>query len=175
MAANDNVSDQVLEQITAALGESIQRVDRDRGQVTLVTTAADAHRVVQALKSEHGYGFLVDLTAVDYRDWPAPEEYAERFAVVYAFSSFERNDRIRVKALVSELEPEIQSVTDLFGAANWLEREVFDMFGVHFKDHPNLGRILCPDYLKGNALRKEYPLRGRGERDSFPKYSPDQE
>ena len=175
MAANDNVSDQVLDRITAALGESIQRVDRDRGQVTLMTSAAEAHQVVRALKEEYGYDFLVDLTAVDYRDWPAPEEYAERFGVVYAFSSFERNDRLRVKALVSELEPEIQSVSDLFKAALWLEREVFDMFGIRFKDHPSLSRILCPDYLKGHALRKEYPLKGRGERDNFPKYSPDQE
>jgi NADH-quinone oxidoreductase subunit C len=175
MPANDNVSDEVLGTITGALGDRITRVERDRGQVTLVIDGAKANDVVRALKEEHGYDFIVDLTAVDYRDWPDQDQYSERFGVVYAFSCFERNDRIRVKAMVSELEPELPSITDLFAGADWPEREVYDMFGIRFRDHPNLIRLLCPDNLKGHALRKEYPLQGRGERDDFPRYSRDQE
>ena len=86
-------------------------------------------------------------------------EYSERFGIVYSLLSIDRNERVRVKALVSELEPEIASIHDLYGCADWAEREVWDMFGIKFTDHPNLIRILCPENLKGHALRKDHPAR----------------
>ena len=101
-------------------------------------------------------------------------EHPERFAVVYMLASTARNQRLRVKAYLNELEPSIRTTSDLFGCNDWLEREVFDMFGIRFTGHPNLIRILCPDNLKGHALRKEYPLTGRGEREDFPVYHTDQ-
>lgn len=96
-----------------------------------------------------GYDFLVDLTAVDYRD------RSPRFDLIYIFYSFERNERVIEKLQVDEVAP---SLTNQFESANWLEREVYDMFGIRFEGHPNLKRILMPEGWEGHPLRKEYPI-----------------
>lgn len=96
--------------------------------------------------------YLVDVTAVDY---PAREK---RFDVVYVLHSFQFNDRVRLKFYVAENET-IPSVTGIWSTANWLEREVYDMFGIPFSGHPNLTRILLPDGWKGHPLRKDYHIQ----------------
>jgi len=105
------------------------------------------------LKSEDGgaYVFLTDETAVDYpkRD--------KRFEIVYHLYSFKRNDRLRLKVLAGENE-KVPSVVGVWPVANWLEREIFDMFGILFEGHPDLKRILLPDGWTGHPLRKDYDI-----------------
>ena len=119
------------------------------------------------------FAMLTDVTCVDSLRLPEDmlAEYPERFAVVYQLTSLEHNDRLRVKAFVPEEPCEIDSVSSLYSGAEWGEREAFDMFGVIFRGHPALKRILMPDNYEGHPLRKDYPLKGRGERDNFPKYT----
>lgn len=120
------------------------------------------------LKSDADLGFdcLMDLTALDYMNLGAPE----RFCVVYELYSFKNDGYFRVKAYVPESDPTIDSVCALWKSANWAEREVYDLFGIEFKGHPDLKRLMLPDYYTGHPLRKDYPLRGLGERDNFPRY-----
>jgi NADH-quinone oxidoreductase subunit C len=105
------------------------------------------------LKSAEGgaYTLLTDETAVDY---PKREK---RFEIIYHLYSFERNDRLRLKVLAAESEP-VPSVVGLWGTANWLEREVYDMFGVCYEGHPDLRRILLPDEWVGHPLKKDYDI-----------------
>lgn len=97
------------------------------------------------------YSYLVDETAVH---WPKEEQ----FEIVYILYSFSGNDRLRVKVRIQEWEP-IESVVSIWGTANWLEREVYDMFGVRYQKHPNMTRILLPDDWVGFPLRKDYNIR----------------
>ena len=112
------------------------------------------------LKNNPAFGFnmLMDLTAVDYLHW---EEKESRFEVIYNLFSLPKNERLFIKALVKETEPEIDSVASVWPAANWYEREVWDMFGIRFKGHPNLKRILMYEEFTGHALKKDYPYNKR--------------
>lgn len=112
---------------------------------------------------ENGFEFLMDLFGVDYLGFPQ-KEYSERFEVVYNLYSLKLNKRIFVKVLVDENEAEVVSVVDLFDAANWYEREVYDMYGIRFKGHPNLKRILMYDEFEGHPLRKDYPFNKKQPR-----------
>ena len=98
---------------------------------------------------------LMDLFAVDYAKFRPAQP--ERFAVIYNLFSIDDKKRVFLKVWVSERMPEIDSVYDLFKAANWFEREAFDLYGIHFKGHPNLQRILCHQEFVGHPLRKDYP------------------
>ncbi len=119
------------------------------GQHRIAVAAEQVPALIAFLKAECGFDFLVDFTAVDY-----PEREA-RFELVYTLYSFARNERVRVSARVDAQAP---SLTSVFAGADWLEREVFDMFGVVFTGHPDLKRILLPDGWEGHPLRKEYPI-----------------
>jgi NADH-quinone oxidoreductase subunit C len=101
------------------------------------------------------FAMLLDETCIDYPDRP------ERFEMVYHFFSLEANRRLRIKAALPSENPEIGSLSGLWKNADWLEREIFDMFGVRFSGHPDLRRILMYEEFKGHPLRKDYPLRGR--------------
>ena len=114
--------------------------------------------VASFLKNERRFDMLMDLTAVDYLEW---EGRPDRFEVVYNLYSRERNERVILKAPVPEGDPAIDSVVPLWAAADWYEREVWDMFGIRFKGHPNLKRILMYEEFKGHALRKDYPYNLR--------------
>jgi NADH-quinone oxidoreductase subunit C len=103
------------------------------------------------------FDYLSDLTAVDW-----PERGEARFDVVYCLYSTRHRHRLRVKTRVSD-GMAVPTVTGIWGAANWLEREVFDLFGISFSGHPNLRRILLPDDWQGHPQRKDYPLEGPGE------------
>jgi NADH-quinone oxidoreductase subunit C len=107
--------------------------------------------------AESAFDYLSDLTAVD---WPARTE--ARFDVVYCLYSTRHRYRLRVKTRVAD-GTAVPTVTGIWGAANWLEREVFDLFGIAFTGHPNLRRILLPDDWQGHPQRKDYPLEGPGE------------
>jgi NADH-quinone oxidoreductase subunit C len=107
---------------------------------------------------------LCDLACVDYLNFPDAED---RFGVIYSLLSLTHNHRLWLKAFVNDPDPELPSVTGIWQGAEWPEREVFDLFGIRFAEHPDLRRILCPDGIKDHPLRKDYPLRGKGEREAF--------
>ncbi len=134
----------------SAIHETVEAL----GETTLI---ADATRIVELcayLKHNENFVRLSAITAVDWN----PAE--PRFEVVYHLHSLEPNKRLRVKCRVSGKNPEIDSVFSVWRAADWYEREVFDMFGISFKNHPNLQRILMPVDWEGHPLRKDYPVHG---------------
>jgi len=126
----------------------------DRGELTLVIRPERITAVCEFLKVKRGYRFLSDVTAVD---WYPTEP---RFEVVYHLFCHERQDRLRLKCRVSGEHPEVASVVPVWSAANWCEREVFDLFGIQFTGHPHLRRIMMPDDWQGHPLRKDYPVTG---------------
>ena len=113
------------------------------------------------------FNYLVDIGGIDYLKYP---DKPERFAIVYVLQNIPSNYRLVIKTYVPEDNPVIDSITELYAAANWPEREVYDMFGIEFRHHPDLSRILMPDNYEGHPLRKDYPLQGRGERENFNRY-----
>ena len=125
---------------------------------------AQIYQALQWLQDEWGFDMLVDITCVDYLHY---RDATERFAVVYQLCNTRDNQRLTVRVLLSEPDLAIPSVTSLWESANWLEREVFDMFGIYFEGHPDLRRILLPPEFTSYPLRKDYPLQGRGERHNF--------
>lgn len=146
--------DELQRRFPGAIGEPL--VFRNLPSITVGKESLLA--ICEFLKSEEGgaYTFLTDETAVDY---PKREK---RFEIVYHLYSFKRNDRLRLKLLAGEGE-EVPSVTRVWPTANWLEREVYDMFGIHFQDHPDLKRILLPDGWTGHPLRKDYDILRQDE------------
>lgn len=139
-------------------------VERFRDNVRLIVESRDVVTVLGALKA-FGFDMLVDLAGIDYLDYP---DATQRFGVVYALLATASGERLFVKTHVDLPEPTLPSVVSLWNSADWMEREVFDMYGVVFRDHPDLRRILMPDEFTSYPLRKDYPLRGRGERHNFP-------
>jgi NADH-quinone oxidoreductase subunit C len=109
----------------------------------------------------------MDVTAVDWLNQGMPE----RFAVVYILFSFRHGHYFRVKTWVPEEDPVCDSAAGLWKSAPWAEREVYDLYGIEFDDHPGLKRLVLPEYYTGHPLRKDYPLTGAGERDHFQKYN----
>ena len=107
---------------------------------------------------------LCDLTCVDYLNFP---KAGDRFGVVYSLLSVSKGHRLWVKCFVNDPNPQLPSVTGIWWGADWPEREVYDMFGIRFEGHPDLRRILTWEGFEAHPLRKDYPLRGRGERESF--------
>lgn len=132
----------------------------NKGDPLVIIKKEGLKSIAAALKNDPEFQFnmLMDLTAVDYLHW---EEKEFRFEVIYNFYSLLKNHRLFIKALVKETEPEIDSVTSFWPSANWYEREVWDMFGIRFKGHPNLKRLLMYEEFKGHPLRKDYPYNKR--------------
>ena len=128
------------------------------GDWTVIVTPDRLLGVMRFLKDDMAtaFDYCSDLTAVD---WPPREK---RFDVVYCLYSTRHRHRLRVKVRVSETD-EVPSVTEVWPAANWLEREVYDLFGVNIVNHPDLRRIMMPDEWQGHPQRKDYPLEGPGE------------
>ena len=126
----------------------------DRGELTLEIAPARIVDVCRFLKEQQQFIRLSTVTAVDR--YPAEP----RFEVIYHLHSLERNQRLRVKCRLPGENPEIESVTGVWRAANWYERETFDLFGVSFRNHPDLRRIMLPDDWEGHPLRKDYPVTG---------------
>jgi NADH-quinone oxidoreductase subunit C len=132
----------------------------NRGEATVVVKKEGLLSVARALKLDAAFSFnmLMDVFGVDYLHW---EEKADRFEVIYNLFSFTHGHRIFVKVPVPEKEPSVDSVTSLWPAADWYERETWDMFGITFKGHPNLKRILMYDQFQGHPLRKDYVYNRR--------------
>jgi NADH-quinone oxidoreductase subunit C len=124
--------------------------------------------LMKFLRDDESFQFnqMIDMTAADYLNFPHAKE---RFAVIYSLLSISLNHRVWVKVMLDEPDLKVSSVIGIWEAADWLEREIYDMFGIVFDGHPNLKRILCPDDFQNYPLRKDYPVKGLGERDAFPK------
>ena len=161
-----------------------------RGDDTAIVSGDSLFEIARSLKEDPAFqmNFLMDLTAVDFSafgtrpsrgffsssgvavrpsseiptedPWPGPHPDA-RFAVVYHFFSLPLKHRLRIEVLLQGDDPEVDSVTPLWAGADWLEREVWDMFGIRFRGHPNLKRILMYDEFVGHPLRKDYPVNRR--------------
>ncbi len=121
--------------------------------------------VMECLKRDAGFDQLIEITAVDYLRYP---DAKDRFGVVYCLVNTTDGTRLFVKTFLNEPNLKVASVFPLWHGADWLEREVYDMFGVIFEGHPDLRRILMPEEFTAYPLRKDYPLRGKGERHNFP-------
>jgi len=139
---------------------------RDSGQFWLRVPADRLLEVARFARHDARTSFeqLNDLAGVDYLHFPDAED---RFAVVYSLLSLTHNHRLWLKVFVNDPDPKLPSVTGIWRGAEWPEREVFDMFGIRFSGHPDLRRILCPEGITDHPLRKDYPLRGKGERERF--------
>jgi NADH-quinone oxidoreductase subunit C len=125
----------------------------DRGELTL-TIAAEEIRAAAATVQAAGYNFFEDMTAVDW--FPS----SPRFQLSYHILSHAHRERIRLRVLLDEADPAVETITPVWPAANFYEREVFDLFGIRFEGHPNLRRILMPDDWEGHPMRKDYPVEG---------------
>lgn len=140
---------------------------RESDQRYVVVPTDRLIEVLHFLKSDPNCKFeqLADLTCVDYLNFPDAED---RFGVIYSLLSLTHNHRLWMKVFVNDPNPSVPTATGVWRGANWLEREVFDLFGITFTDHPDLRRIVCEEYFDDHPLRKDYPLHGKGERENFP-------
>jgi NADH-quinone oxidoreductase subunit C len=136
-----------------------------RGDVRAVMPCDELFAALRFLRDARGFDLVVDITCVDYLDY---RDALDRFGLVYLLTATETNERITLRSFVNEPDPSVPSAVPLWAGANWMEREVWDMFGIHFEGHPDLRRILLPEEFTAFPLRKDYPLQGRGERHNFP-------
>jgi NADH-quinone oxidoreductase subunit C len=140
---------------------------RDNHRVVLSAdqSAASLFDLLKCLKDDCSFDFLSDIAGIDYLNYP---DATDRYGIVYALTNLATGERVFVKAHANDPDPELPSVVSLWKGADWMEREVYDMFGVRFRGHPDLRRILMPAEFTSYPLRKDYPLRGLGERHNFP-------
>jgi NADH-quinone oxidoreductase subunit C len=153
----DDHESPALRRLIDALPDAVLETHAHAGDAT---ARVDAERIVEVARllrddSELEFEMLTDVTAVDYLG----EE--PRFEMVYHFYSVARNHRLRIKARVPEEPAEIDSLVDVYASANWMEREVWDLYGIRFKGHPDLRRILLYEEFEGHPLRKDYPKERR--------------
>jgi len=153
--------EQLKESLARVCGASVIESVVERGDLIVTVQAAAIAAVLKSCKEDPELAFemLVDLTAVDWLD-----SRSNRFEVVYQLLSISKKQRLTIKVPLSEDKPEIASATGLWNGANFLEREVWDMFGIRFVGHPDLRRILMYDEFVGHPLRKDYPVQGKQPR-----------
>lgn len=136
-----------------ALGDAVSETLTFRDEITLMTTRERVVQVLTYLRDMQQFDMLTDETCVDYY----PRE--PRFGIIYQLYSTTRNLRVRVKLMLSELDRSAPSVVAVYKAANWLEREMYDLFGISFTGHPDLRRIMMPPGWEGHPLLKEHPVK----------------
>ncbi len=156
----------------ATLGKLRERFGADgfttsefRDNFRVIVKPAQVYAVLEHLQRDCGFDMLIDVTAADYLNYP---DARDRFGVIHALLNTASGERLYVKTYLNEPDLKLPSAFPLWKGANWLEREVYDMFGIVFEGHPDLRRILMPEEFTAFPLRKDYPLRGRGERHNFP-------
>jgi len=150
----DAVDDPEVVALAGGIEGSVLSAERFAGDLTVTVPPGKIVEICGFLKRERGFSFLVDFTAVD---WPEREE--GRFDVVYWMHRFDDEFRLRLVTVVAE-DQIIESVTGVWKTANWMEREVWDLYGIVFANHPNLERILTWEGFNGHPLRKDFPLEG---------------
>jgi NADH-quinone oxidoreductase subunit C len=154
--------DDVLTALAASFGPLESSVFR--GETRVVAPEPRSFEIFEFLKSG-GFDLLVDVSCVDYLEYKGAKH---RYGLVYLLASTTTNQRLNIRVFVDDPEPSVRSVVPLWEGANWLEREVWDLFGIRFEGHPDLRRLVMPEQFTAHPLRKDYPLQGRGERHNFP-------
>lgn len=144
----------LIQSIRAKAGRDILGFHSYKGDDTILVRRESVVGLMKTLKEQFGFEMLADLTAVDYLGQDP------RFEVVYHLNSISKNIRLRVKTPVAEGE-EVDTLSGIWPIANWLERETWDMFGIRFKNHPDLRRLLMYEQFEGHPLRKDYPINKR--------------
>ncbi|MCS7163251.1 MAG: NADH-quinone oxidoreductase subunit C [Bacteroidia bacterium] len=137
-----------------SLADAALEVREHAGELTFIVDRAALKSFLRRLHTEHGFDYLVDIGATDLFT------EGERFELVYNLVSLSRQMRVRVKVRLPETEPVVETVTDIWPAAAWHEREAYDMMGIRFQGHPDLRRIYLPEDFAYHPLRKEFPLLG---------------
>ena len=140
-------------------------VSEFRGDTRVVVPKGGLLDVCEHLWHEGGFDYLVEITCVDYLNYRGA---TDRFGLVYIVRSTETNVELTLRVMLNEPDLTVPSLTHLWEGANWLEREVYDLFGITFAGHPDLRRIVLPEEFTAHPLRKDYPMQGRGERHNFP-------
>lgn len=152
-----------LEMLTQKFGEL--PTSEFRNQTRVVVPKQQMLDVFTLLAEERHFDLLVDISCVDYLNFRDAEA---RFGLVYLLADTDTNERITIRVYLDEDDLVVSSVVPIWQGANWLEREVWDLFGIKFEGHPDLRRIVLPSEFAAHPLRKDYPLQGRGERHNFP-------
>ena len=160
-----NHAGSTLATLSRVLGEGVFSSSTFRDNLRLFVPPSRLIELLKVLRDGCEFVFLSDLGATDYLGYPGRTR--SRFEVHYVLRNLDSNEFVVVKCGVDDPEPTLPSVTFLWAGANWMEREVFDMYGISFSGHPDLRRILMPEEFTSFPLRKDYPLRGRGERHNF--------
>lgn len=145
--------DTIKEKLSEKFSESITEFEETFGILSFVVKSDQNLKVMNMLNDELGFSFLTDITAVHY-----PNRKGEEIAVVYHLHNLVENVRVRFRIYVPVEKPDVYTATGIFSAANWMERETYDFFGVNFVGHPNLKRILNVDEMDYFPMRKEFPL-----------------
>ena len=153
MEATDASGHPWVKALSSGVPDAVVSAKEFARQVTVVVQREKVAEVARYLKEKEDFRYCVDVTAVDWK------KREPRFDVVYHFYSFSKNDRIRVKCAAADGE-EVPSIASVYLAADWSEREIWDMFGIRFAGHPDLRRILTWEGFHGHPLRKDFPLEG---------------
>jgi len=153
----------ILQKLQSRFGSKLLQSGSMNQQYFVTIAPKDLREVLLFLRddAELSFSWLMDVGGVDYLGYCGADDLEWRFEVAYQMFSIEKNHRFRVKVAVPDESTEVPSIWDLWGVANWMEREVWDLFGIRFSNHPNLRRILCHDEFVGHALRKDYPINRR--------------
>jgi NADH-quinone oxidoreductase subunit C len=154
----------IVEKLTTRFGEDSFTTSQFRDNVRVHVRADQVLAFLTFLKQDLGFDMLVELGAADYLHYP---DARDRYGVWYCLLNLTTGYRLIVKTFVNDPDPKLPSVYALWKGSDWMEREVYDMYGVIFEGHPDLRRILMPDEFTSFPLRKDYPMRGRGERHNF--------
>lgn len=162
--ALDNTA--IQEKVTATFADKVSAFDAESDIFTFEVEANSLHTLVQFLRDELQFNFLTDVCGVHYPD----NEKARQFATVYHMHNWLGNIRVRVKVFLNGDNPEVETVSDLFLSANWQERETYDFYGIVFKNHPDLKRILNMDEMESFPMRKEFPLEDNERTDKNDRY-----
>lgn len=156
-----------LATLSAVFGDGVFTTSQFRDNFRIFVPPARLVDLLSVLKEQCEFDLLAELGGTDYLGYPGRTR--SRFEVHYVLRNLATTERLIVKVGVDDPDPSLPSAVPLWPGADWMEREVFDMFGIRFRGHPDLRRILMPDEFVAYPLRKDYPLRGRGERHNFPR------
>jgi NADH-quinone oxidoreductase subunit C len=161
VAAPDDQGSEVLARLISGAPGAVLATHAQRGDLTALVDAARLVEAMRLLRDDPvtAFDMLTDLTAVDYLGYPGRS--GPRFEVVYHLYSLEKGQRVRVKVGVEADACEVDSVVALWPSANWMEREVWDLYGIRFRGHPDLRRLLLYEEFEGHPLRKDYPKERR--------------
>jgi NADH-quinone oxidoreductase subunit C len=156
----------ILEKLTTKFGDAISVDPGSLDYTAVIVDSHRAHELVKYLRDEEAFNFMTDVCGAHFPD----NDPSAQFAVIYHLHNWLAGFRIRVKSFLEAENPAIDTVCDLYLSANWQERETYDFYGIEFKNHPDLRRILNMDEMESFPMRKEFPLEDQGRTDKDDRY-----